>query len=131
MKSKRKKNSLNLIPIKDDFVLPHKSVLIGECQKKNRHLGSETRYLLLGTSQLLIARDPKFVNIVNVIPLEGGNAIINKYKDNTSTLIVYTHDRKFELKFGSEHEADEWRRAMNLVLSKQIKIDKYKKRKKV
>ena len=46
------------------------------------------------------------------------------------TLIIYTHDRRFELKFDSEHEAKEWRTAMNLVLSKQIKVDKYKKREK-
>ena len=85
----------------------------------------------MGTSQLLIARDPKFVNIVNVIPLEGGNVIINKHRDSKTALTIYTHDRKFELKFSSEHEADEWRTAMVHVLSKQIKVDKYKKRKKV
>ena len=58
-----------------DYILPQKSLLIGKCRKKNRTLGSEDRYLMLGASCLLVARDPDFKNLVNVIPLEGGYCI--------------------------------------------------------
>ena len=60
----------------NDFVPPHKSLQQGVCRKKNRNMGYETRYLLLGISQLLISRDPDFKNLVNVVPLEGGYCII-------------------------------------------------------
>ena len=41
-----------------DYILPQKSLLIGKCRKKNRTIGSEDRYLMLGATQLLVARDP-------------------------------------------------------------------------
>ena len=50
VKVSKKDHSLNLQPIKNDFVLPHKSIFIGHCYKKNQTMGSEKRYLLLGTS---------------------------------------------------------------------------------
>ena len=53
-------NNLQLSPIMNDFVPPHKSLMKGNCRKKNRTMGYETRYLLLGISQLLISRDPDF-----------------------------------------------------------------------
>ena len=84
----------------------------------------------MGSSQLLIARDPKFVNIVNLIPMEGGNCIITFHPSKKNMLVILTHDRKFELRFASEHEAVEWRNAMNLVLSKQITVEQYKQREK-
>ena len=56
MKSLRTENSLKIVPVMHDYILPHKSLMIGKCRKKNRTFGSEDRYLLLGPSQLLIAR---------------------------------------------------------------------------
>ena len=69
----------------NDFVPPPKSLQIGVCRKKNRTMGSETRYLLLGISQLLIARDPDYENLVNVIPLEGGYCIVRENEKNPPT----------------------------------------------
>ena len=72
----REENSLSLSSITNDFVLPPKSVMIGTCRKKNQSFGSETRHLMLGTTQLLLARDKSFESIVNVIPLEGGYCMV-------------------------------------------------------
>jgi hypothetical protein len=74
----------------DDHVLPPKSLLKTQIQKKNKALGYETRFLLLGYSQLLIARDPEFTNIVNVLPLEGGFIMVKKPRD-FGGLILSTH----------------------------------------
>ena len=46
----RTDNSLRLKIIKDDFVMPHKSVKVGYCYKKNQTWGKEKRYLMLGAS---------------------------------------------------------------------------------
>lgn len=45
-----KSNSLGLTRIISDFVLPRASIKLGQCRKKNRTIGSETRYLMLGNS---------------------------------------------------------------------------------
>jgi hypothetical protein len=45
-----KENCLKLKIIRDDFVLPPKSLKIGECRKKNQTFGKEKRYIMLGTS---------------------------------------------------------------------------------
>jgi tyrosine-protein phosphatase YwqE len=55
-KFKRSKNSLDLKVIMDDFVLPTKTIKQGIAKKKNKTIGSASRYLLLGTNQLIIAR---------------------------------------------------------------------------
>ena len=75
-------NNLQLSPIMNDFVPPPKSLQLGWCQKKNRTMGYEKRYLLLGISQLLIARDPDYECLVNVIPLEGGYCIVRANEKN-------------------------------------------------
>jgi PH domain len=75
--------------------------------KKNKALGYETRFLLLGHSQLLISRDPDFNNIVNVIPLEGGYVMIKKPRDFGGLLIV-THQREYVLKFETADEMVGW-----------------------
>lgn len=75
-KSIKRDNHLKLIPVTHDYILPQKSLLIAKCRKKNRTIGYEDRYLMLGNSQLLVARDPEFKNLVNVIPLEGGYCIV-------------------------------------------------------
>ena len=128
-KNLRSKNSLNLVPVMQDEILPYKQLMVGTCRKKNRTVGSEDRFLMLGLSQILIARDPKFDHIVNVIPLEGSFCICRK--ENTGkkdTLTILTQQRFFELKFESANEAKKWQTAINLVLSKSIKLMKYKKR---
>ena len=64
-----------------DTVLPPKSLLKSLVYKKNRTLGYEPRYLLLGHTHLLIARDPEFNNLLNIIPLEGGYVVVKKPRD--------------------------------------------------
>jgi len=73
---KRDTNSLKLQCVMDDFVLPMQSIKTGPVKKANRTMGWERRYLLLGATQLIIARDKNFERIVNVIPLEGGFCMI-------------------------------------------------------
>jgi hypothetical protein len=46
----------------------------------------------------LIARDPEFTNLVNVIPLEGGYVMVKKPRDFGGILIC-THQRDYVLKF--------------------------------
>ena len=84
------KPNLQLEFILDDFVLPSKAIMIGECMKKNQKFGYEKRYLMLGHSQLLIGRDEKFDNIVGVIPLEGGFCMIKKPRDYNGLIIEST-----------------------------------------
>jgi hypothetical protein len=91
----------------DDHVLPPKSLGKACIQKKNRALGYETRYLLLGHTQLLIARDPEFSNIVNVIPLEGGFVIVKKPRD-FGGLLISSQQRDYILKFSSADELVSW-----------------------
>ena len=112
----------------NDQILPLKSLMIGQCRKKNRTIGSEDRFLMLGPTQLLIARDPNFENIVNVIPMEGGFCICRTEERRKDTLTILTQQRFFELRFESEHMAAQWRTAINLTLSKAVKVQKYKKR---
>ena len=83
----RLENNLQLSPIMNDFVPPPKSLQIGVCQKRNRTMGTETRYLLLGQSQLLVARDPDYENLVNVIPLEGGFCIVRPNEKRPKTCL--------------------------------------------
>ena len=118
----RLENYLQISPIMNDFVPPHKSLMMGECRKKNRTMGFETRYLLLGISQLLIARDPDYEYLVNVIPLEGGFCIVRENEKNPKLgLVIITQQRVFELNFYNEKECNKWTHSINLVLSKQIK----------
>ena len=125
----RLENYLQITPIMNDFVPPHKSLMMGVCRKKNRTMGYETRYLLLGISQLLIARDPDYEFLVNVIPLEGGFCIVRENENNPKLgLVIITQQRVFELNFENEKECNKWTHSINLVLSKQIKKQKYKKR---
>ena len=56
IKVKRTQNTLKLTVIKHDLVMPSKSLKVGHCFKKNQTWLSEKRYLMLGTSQLLIGR---------------------------------------------------------------------------
>ena len=129
VKNHRTENSMKFIPIINDYILPQKSLLLGKCRKKNRTIGSEDRYLMLGPSNLLIARDPDFKYIVNVIPMEGGYCICRTEEGGNKNLItILTQQRFFELRFESENEATEWKTAINLCLSKQIKVQKFKKR---
>jgi len=92
------KTSLDLKLIMDDHVLPPKSLGKAKILKKNKGMGYETRYILLGHTQLLISRDPEFANIVNVIPLEGGYVMIKKPRD-FGGLLICTHQRDYVLKF--------------------------------
>lgn len=91
----------------DDFVLPPKSIAKACVMKKNKSIGYEKRFLLLGYSQLLIARDGEFTNIVNAIPLEGGFVIIKKPKDFPG-LVIKTHFRDFIFKFSTADELVQW-----------------------
>ena len=45
--------------------------------KKNKKYGWEPRFLLLGYTQILIARDENFDRIVNVVPIVGGFISVN------------------------------------------------------
>ena len=92
------KTSLDLKLIMDDHVLPPKSLAKACIFKKNKALGYETRYILLGHTQLLISRDPDFTNLVNVIPLEGGYMMVKKPRD-FGGLLICTHQRDYVLKF--------------------------------
>ena len=67
---------------------------------------------------MIISRDPEFVNIVNVVPLEGGFAMIRTNPSNKKTLQLLTLQRMFSLIFESENEAYSWNTIFNLVLSK-------------
>lgn len=49
-KSVRTKNYLHLVPVMHDYVLPSRSLKLGKCRKKNRTIGSEERFLMLGPS---------------------------------------------------------------------------------
>jgi hypothetical protein len=91
----------------DDHVLPPKSIAKTQIQKKNKALGYETRFLLLGHSQLMIARDPEFTNIVNILPLEGGYVMVKKPRD-FGGLILSTHQRDYVLKFDSPDDLVLW-----------------------
>ena len=88
-KNIRKENFMKLKPVMHDYILPPKSLLIGKCRKKNRTLGSEDRYLMLGASQLLIARDSEFKYLVNVIPLEGGYCICRSEENGRKDTLTF------------------------------------------
>ena len=47
---KKTSNTLDLKVIHNDLVLPMKSLMTGKCSKKNKTIGSEVRFLLLGAS---------------------------------------------------------------------------------
>ncbi|CDW83809.1 UNKNOWN [Stylonychia lemnae] len=121
------KTSLDLKFIMDDFVLPPKSIAKACVMKKNKSVGYEKRYLLLGYSQLIIARDPEYFHIVNVIPLEGGYVMVKKPPD-FSGLVIQTHLRNFQFKFQSQDELVSWYHHLQSAISKEVKIKKYTKR---
>ena len=62
---------------------------------------------MLGYSQLLMARDEKFNNIVAVIPLEGGFCMIKNSRSN-DYLVLETNLRQFKLKFDSDIDLIDW-----------------------
>ena len=122
--------NLQLEFILEDFVLPPKGILIGECMKKNNTFGYERRYLMLGHSQLLIARDKDFEKIVAVIPLEGGFCMVQKPRD-FGGLIIESTFRQYKLKFALSSELVEWYKKVQQVASKECKLKKYQKRVKI
>lgn len=75
----------------------------------------------------LCLRDGEFNNIVNVVPLEGGFAMVKKPKD-FGGLILQTLNREFVFKFGTANELVHWYHQFQSVISKEIKIKKYTKR---
>lgn len=123
------KTSLDLNFIMDDHVLPPKSLAKAQILKKNKSIGYETRYLLLGHTQLVIARDRDFNNIVNVIPLEGGYVLINKPRDFPG-LIISTHQRNYTIKFSNPDDLVKWYHLLQSVVSKEVKVQEYAVRKK-
>ena len=104
---KHVKSNINIEFILEDFVLPPKSILIGACMKKNIHVGYEKRYLMLGHSQMLIARDENFDKIVAVIPLEGGFCMVKKPRD-FGGLIIESTFRQYKLRFDQPSDLVEW-----------------------
>lgn len=100
-------SELKLEFILEDFVLPPKSIMIGACQKRNATLGYVQRFLMLGHSQLLIARDPEFNKIVSVVPLEGGFCMVQKPRDYGGLVIESTF-RRYKLKFKTSALLVEW-----------------------
>ena len=61
--------------------------------------------------------------------MEGGFCICRtEEKGKQDTLTILTQQRFFELKFETSNEALNWKTAIDLTLSKQIKVKKYKKR---
>jgi hypothetical protein len=108
----------------DDHVLPPKSVAKACIQKKNKSLGWETRYILLGHTQMLISRDKDFSNIVNVVPLEGGYVMIRKPRDFPG-LVISTHQRDYVLKFTSPDELVKWYHLLQSVVSREKTIALY------
>ena len=112
----------------DDHVLPPKSIAKTQIQKKNKALGYETRFLLLGHSQLMIARDPEFTNIVNILPLEGGYVMVKKPRD-FGGLVLSTHQRDYVLKFDSPDDLVLWYHKLQQVVSKELQVDPYAVRK--
>ena len=58
--------------------------------KRNNYAGYSERFLMLGHSQLLIARDKAFNHIVAVVPLEGGFCMIQKPRDYGGLIIEST-----------------------------------------
>ena len=111
----------------EDFVLPPKALLIGRCQKKNKRFGFETRHLMLGYSQLIIARDESFEAILAVIPLEGGFCMVKKPRDQDVLILESTH-RQYVLKFEALGECLKWYRVIQKVTCRELKVKKYLKR---
>lgn len=120
-------SKLNLKFITNDFVLPPKAIKIGECLKKNRTMGYEKRYLMLGHSQLLISRDKELKQIVALIPLEGGFCMIKKPRDYGGLVIESTF-RQYKFKFSSATDLIDWYQKVQQVASKEFKLKKYQKR---
>jgi hypothetical protein len=87
---KHLKPKLALKFILQDFVLPPPGIKRGKAMKARKTMGFAERYLLLGHSQLLIARDSNFDNITGLIPLEGGFCMIKKPRDFGGLLIEST-----------------------------------------
>jgi hypothetical protein len=89
----------------DDFHLPPKSLLKAKVKKKNKNLGWEVRYIVLGLTQLLIARDENFHKLLNVVPLSPGTFAL---KRKGECLIIRTSEREFLFKYDSSKEAELW-----------------------
>lgn len=66
--------------------------------------------MLLGTNSLIIARDPEYKQIVNVVPLEGGYCLVKQPNskqtnaDPKKTVHLITLQRMFEFCFDEEDE---------------------------
>lgn len=120
-------SDLDLKFITNDIVLPPKAIKIGECMKKNQKMGYVKRYLMLGHSQLLIARDKDFQRIVALIPLEGGFCMIKKPRDYGG-LVVDSTFRQYKFRFHSAAELIDWYKKVQKVSSKEDKPKKYQKR---
>ena len=54
--------------------------------------------------------------------MEGGYCICRTEERRKDTLTILTQQRFFELRFESEHMAAQWRTAINLTLSKAVKV---------
>eukprot|EP00350_Pseudokeronopsis_sp_OXSARD2_P003737 CAMPEP_0170551644 /NCGR_PEP_ID=MMETSP0211-20121228/9657_1 /TAXON_ID=311385 /ORGANISM="Pseudokeronopsis sp., Strain OXSARD2" /LENGTH=324 /DNA_ID=CAMNT_0010858959 /DNA_START=227 /DNA_END=1199 /DNA_ORIENTATION=- len=111
----------------DDYILPPKCVKKGQVMKKQKKfVVYEMRYLLLGCTQLLIARDKEFTSILNVVPIEGGYTQIKKFGNNN--LEINTLPKKFYLKFETYDDMEEWHLKLQAVASKEVKMKSYQKR---
>ena len=61
--------------------------------------------------------------------MEGGFCICRLDENSKNDMLtILTQQRFFELRFESEKIAKDWRDAFNLILSKQVKVEKYSKR---
>jgi hypothetical protein len=61
--------------------------------------------------------------------MEGGYCICRiDDKGKKDMLTIITQQRYFELRFESAHVAQTWKTTIDLTLSKQVKVEKYKKR---
>lgn len=100
------KTTENLKITTDDSKVPARSIRMAQALKKNKKMGWEGRYLLLGYTQILIAWDPDFVKIVNVIPIVGG--FVSVCWEGENMLRILTTTWEFRLKFTRENEAKIW-----------------------
>ena len=90
----------------DDHKLAPRSIRQAECQKKNSKFGWVSRHLLLGYTQIIVARDKEFAHIVNVIPIVGG--FISVSRENENMIRILTSVREFRLRFVEEGQAEVW-----------------------
>ena len=124
---KHLKPRIHLEFILSDLVLPPKAVKKGKVFKKKKTVGYTERYLMLGHSQLLIARDPNFEKIVGLIPLEGGFCMVKKPRD-FGGLIIESTFRQYMFKFENASELVDWYQRVQQVASKEIQLNSYMER---